>query len=303
MFDAEAGTCALLEQTPLRRQLEDLFDVRAGTPQFRSYANTIWLPLERRGILSEKSLEEFNLASPEIPNLALADVRNFDDLRAVLLGGEIGDLPEYGSVGSAWSNVYLAQSFARITTGRRVTAQIIADVPPAATSSAASPEGQEWIGGYLRSTWRRALLGGLEGVGREAGATAYPALGDTIRRINSERGITDIDVPFESQPRYAIGSGRSYFTIFCKTGTLDPDNEGPLLDDSIFVFTAGIWDDAANRFCRPVTGAIYLEQATMGQAQRYAARLIRTLNNRVRFNWSNVRSECHTPLNHDRNEQ
>jgi hypothetical protein len=225
--------------------------------------------------------------SPEIPNFALADVRNLDDLRSVLLGGEIGDLPRYGRVGGALSNVYLAQSFARITTGRLIEAGVVSDdlaqPRPAQTV--------EWFPGALTSAWRRALLLGLEGVAREQGpATAREPLGSIIRQINRERGIPDFDVPYTDPARYSVGSGRTYFTVMCKTGTIDPDDtpdgNGPLVADSIFIFTAGIWDDERQTFTRPVTGAIYLEQASQGQAQRFANDLLNILNANPQFNWS-----------------
>ena len=296
MFNAGQNHCSNLEKTPLRRQLEELFDVRAGYPQQRSYESAIWSPLEKKGWLSSNNLSSMEAVSPEIPNLALADVRNFDDLRAVLLGGEIGDLPEYGRVGSAWSNVYLAQSFARIATGRRVRAQIVADKTAQAQTT------EEWFTGAATAEWRRALVRGLEGVAREGGATAHRALRDTIRDINRNRGIADFDMPYDAgRPRYAVGSGRTYFTVFCKTGTIDPDElpdgDGPLHADSIFVFTAGIWDDSSGRLSNSVTGAIYLEQGTMGQAQELAARLIRLLDCNPRFNWSGINLNCDALFN------
>jgi hypothetical protein len=291
MFDVEQGRCALLEQTPLKRQLEQLFEVRGGAPQVSSYSNRIWSPLEQRGMVSEKGLSILNLVSPEIPNLALSDIDNFNDLRSVLLGGEIGDLPEYGSVGSAWSNVYLAQSFARITTGSKVTARIIADSSVWAFGDSAIQK-EELIPDFFRLEWTRAVLWGLEGVGRQSAGTAHSALGNLIRAINRNRGISDIDVPYAAEPLYMVGTGRRYFTVFCKTGTLDPDNEGPLHEDSIFVFTAGVRNDQTGHFCRAITGAIYLEQAKEGQAQRLAAELIRLLNDHPRIGWSKTDTDC-----------
>src|SRR5262245_45506856 len=113
-----------------------------------------------------------------------------------------------------------------------------------------------------------------------------------IRTINHNRNVGDIDAPYAVPPRYTVGSGRRYFTVFCKTGTLDPDNQGRLLEDSILVFTAGVWDDQAGKFCRGITGAIYLEQATEGQAQRLAADLIKILDDHPRYSWGRAGTDC-----------
>ncbi len=172
-----------------------------------------------------------------------------------------------------------------------MVARIIGDAP----AKSADAETGEWLPGYFRSEWRRPLLRGLEGVVRDPQGTAHAALAETVKAINRRRNVADFDQADANQMRYAIGSGKRYFTVFCKTGTLDPDNDGPLLEDSIFVFTAGIWDDQTGKFCRGITGAIYLEQATQGQAQRFAADLIRLLDSYPRYGWGEVANDCKEP--------
>ncbi len=268
MFDSKTRAIELLDQTPLARNLQSLFGVRADYPAVRSarYDTSIWSQLQLGQPPESNSLGKMNLVSPEIPNLALADVRNFDDLRSFLLGGEIDDLPEYGRVGSAWSNVYLTQSLARIVTGRKIKARIVASPsePEAVTESRSSP-----------NSWRQKIIEGLAGVVSNPGGTAW-------RQLASYNGNLD---------------GKN-FKIIGKTGTLDPDNtadkegrliKGELLSDSIFIFTAGIWD--GEKFTgRSITGAIYLEQGGDQQAQRLAADLIRRLNNdKTRFQWGETR--------------
>jgi len=255
IFNVPKREITLLEMTHLAQGLHDLFDVVSDYPthsNFR-YDSALWSPLLEARLLGLKSLDQMRLVSPEKPNIALADVRNFHELRSVLLGGEFSDLEEYGRVGNAWSNVYLAQSLARIVTGHRVTAQIVAPV-----SSQAEP----WAAG-ANVAWREELLRGLEGVARQG--TAKAALGGVIEKINQQRG----------------GSEPSYFTVFCKTGTLDADGKkGAKRPDSIFIFSAGVWDAANKKFVgRSITGAIYLEQAE-GQAQFLAAELIKILNDK-----------------------
>lgn len=259
MFDAEGNRVELLERTPLARQLAELFDTVTGAPQVSSYDAGMWAPLEKQGLMSKRS--SFNFVSPQITNFALADVRNFVELRAVLLGGEFEDLSDYGSVGSAWSNVYLAQSFARITTGKRVRARIVAD------TDARGPA-EPWFEGAEQAPWRDMVMHGLRGVVALPGATAHEALSQTVEKIG--RGAT----------------GQRRFAIFSKTGTLDSDDRGGKLEDSVYVFTAGMWDEASRSFERPVTAAIYIEQGTQGQAQLLAADLLKLLNESPRFKWS-----------------
>lgn len=261
------GGVARLELTPLAQGLESLFNVRAATPQTFSYDTSLWMPLKNMGLIENERI--YNIVSPEITNFAFRDIDNFTDLRSVLLGGEFNDLSQYGKVGGAWSNVSLAESFARITTGHKVKAQIVVDA-----SMPLQPVTEEWFEHMRDYDWRRALMGSLEGVAVRQGATAQPALADTLRTIEG------------AQPESVFGSGRTHFTIFCKTGTLDPDAEGDLLEDSVFVFTAGIWNDEASTFERPVTGAIYIQQGVEGQAQAFAGALLKLLDHNRRFNWS-----------------
>lgn len=270
MFDPAGDRIRQLEMTPFAQTLEELFDVRAGVPQQNSFDTSLWTPLlKSRGLASKGHF--FHAVSPEITNFALSDVRNFADLRAVLLGGQFEDLIQYGNVGSAWSNVYLAQSFARITTGRKVKAQIVVDQTPSASS------GEEWFPGAAGATWRHKLLEGLEGVALGRNGTASRALAPVVREIRSGRAAAD--------------GGQHVFTVFCKTGTLDPDERGGgKLEDSIFVFTAGFWDAASKTFDprrKAITGAIYLEQGTQGEAQDLAAELLKLLN--AQFGWSGAK--------------
>lgn len=264
--DLKNRTPARLHETPLANQLEKLFDIRAGYPQKDSYFTKIWSKLEKDGLLSSGAVSEMRAGlSPEIPNFAFADINNFDDLRVVLLGSEFRDLPQFGRVGGAWSNIYLAQSFARITTGRKITARIIADNPPATEEL------------FRDKPWWPSMLSGLEGVIAQPDGTAR-VLSDFIGEINRQR--------------MAAGLHENQFRILSKTGTLDPDDfgdrNGPLLADSIYIFTAGIWNDATQTFERPVTGAIYIEQASdigMLKAQALAAELLKRLNRNPRFKW------------------
>jgi hypothetical protein len=216
--------------------------------------------------------EIFNLVSPEITNFAFRDVDNFPDLRSVLLGGEFNDLSQYGNVGSAWSNVLLAESFARITTGRKIRANMISD-----PSIQHGPISEEWFEGIRSAPWYRSMLGSLEGVTVRPQATAQPALAGALRRITG----TSVEP--------VLDSGRRQFTMFSKSGTLDPDGDGDLLEDSIFIFTAGIWNDTIGMFDRPVTGVIYIKQGKEGQAQLFASELLKLLDSNPRFNWSTHR--------------
>jgi hypothetical protein len=272
MFDTNPGSwraMGLLDKTPLAQQLDALFDVRTREPQVASYATDMWLPVTTSELLSKESV--FDKVSPEITNFAFPDLVNYSDLRSVLLGGEFGDpsLGPYGRIGSAWSNVFLAQSFARISTGRKVVAYIVEQEPSVKTSRVAS---EEWFEGAQSAPWRLALVHELEGVGVEPYGTAYKALNSTITDIGGNR------------PKYAIGGASTVFTVISKTGTLDPDGGGPLLEDSNFVFTAGIWNNGT--FERAVTGAIYIEQGAEGQAQAFAAALLRLLDRHARFLWT-----------------
>jgi len=272
-----------LQNTPLAFNLGELFGVNADLPAVSKdrYDTAPWDAL--RSFPSLTSLDTFNLASPEKPNVALADVRSYDDLRSTLLGGEFLDLPQYGRVGNAWSNVYLAQSFARIVTGRNITARLAVKPPEEKSSGEDKDQSvKDWFDGAARSEWRMDLLRGLEGVARQGGTAGV--LDKLIAEINRKRGSATGN----------IGDGRTYFTIFSKTGTLDADgkkldaggNDVSLLDDSVFVFTAGLWDDANRRFISSVTGAIYFEQGGQEQAQKFAADLIRALDKLDRFRWS-----------------
>jgi len=274
MFDVKNNRVELLEQTPLARGLDDLFNVRASTPpQASSFDNSMWMPLKGGGLMSKG--QPYNNVSPEITNFAFEDINNFVDLRSVLLGGEFSDLPQYGRVGAAWSNVYLAQSFARITTGRKISALIIAEQTPSLKLS--GPAVEEWFPNASASAWRRDLLRGLEGVVVEPRGTAHAVLWNVLREIGGSR------------PQYVLGSGQVHFTVFSKTGTLALAEKGNRLEDSIYVFTAGIWNDRTGTFDRPVTGAIYFEQGSEGKAQAFAAELITLLDRHARFNWSSRR--------------
>jgi hypothetical protein len=258
----------LIHKTPLADQLAALFDVRTREPQVASYATDMWLPVTATEHVSKHQV--FNTVSPEIPNFAFPDLVNYSDLRSVVLGGEFGysSLSPYGRIGSAWSNVFLAQSFARISTGRKVMAHIVA------TPQQPRPEIDAWFENALTSPWRLTMLHELEGVGVEQSGTAHRAINSTLMRIAGSR------------PQYTIGSHQRAFTVVSKTGTLDPDGRGPLLEDSTFVFTAGIWDDSLGRFEKGVTGAIYVEQGNEGQAQAFAAALLSLLNGQARFHWN-----------------
>jgi hypothetical protein len=264
------GGVARLELTPLASGLESLFNVRAVDPQTFSYDTSLWSSLREHGLLSNEEI--FNLISPEITNFALRDVDNFPDLRSVLLGGEFNALSQYGRVGGAWSNVLLAESFARITTGRRIKARIIADA-----SNKLSPTTEEWFEGARSATWYPSLMRSLEGVVVKRQATAEAELRGALITISGS--------PVEA----VFDSGRRRFTVFAKTGTLDPDGDGDLREDSIFVFTAGIWNDASRTFDRPVTGVIYIGQGEERQAQLFADELLRLLDRNTRFTWSTDR--------------
>jgi hypothetical protein len=260
----------LLDKTPLAQQLKALFDVRVSEPQVQSYATDLWRPIIPQGQVSQQNV--FNAVSPEITNFAFPDITNYADLRSVLLGGEFGhpSLGPYGRVGSAWSNVFLAQSFARLSSGNRVTASIVANP----SLQPASGPVTAWFENAPNTPWRLAMLHELEGVVVESYGTAYRALNPVLNRIAANR------------PQYGVGSGQSVFTIVSKTGTLDPDGNGPLLEDSNFVFTAGIWNDKSRRFEHAVTGAIYIEQGRGGQAQAFAAALLSLLDQKTRFQWN-----------------
>jgi hypothetical protein len=260
----------LLDKTPLAQQLSALFDVRISEPQVASYATDLWSPLSS----SQQSAQPnpFNAVSPEITNFAFPDITSYSDLRSVLLGGEFGDrsLGPYGRIGSAWSNVFLAQSFARLTTGNRVKASIIVSPDP---NSQPGPLGA-WFENAQGSAWRLAMLHELEGVVVESYGTAHRAVNPILNRIGGNR------------PQHVIGSRQTAFTIVSKTGTLDPDGEGPLLEDSNYIFTAGIWNDQLGRFEHAVTGVIYIEQGQEGQAQAFAAALLSLLDQKARFQWN-----------------
>lgn len=264
MFDVQNNRVSLLQQTPLARRLQDLFGARAGDPEVSSYDTGLW-----SGVLGAGWRERtgaFNIISPEVTNFAFTDINNFGDLRSVLLGGEMAGPEEYGNIGSAWSNVELAQAFARIVTGRRIEARIVAGERPLFP---------ELLPGLAEAGWRLALMRSLERVANDPSGTAYVSLHPTIERVAAGR------------------AGR--FTVMSKTGTLDPDNFGPgvngrLESDSIFVFTAGLWDNARGEFTRSVTGAIYIEQASEQvrelAAPALAARVIQLLDKHPRFKWS-----------------
>jgi hypothetical protein len=264
MFDRQQGKVALLQQTPLARQLQDLFDTRTGDPQISSYDTGLWSALDRAGWQTTGGA--FNIVSPEVTNFAFSDINNFSDLRSVLLGGEMAGLEEYGNIGSAWSNVELAQAFARIVTGRRIMARIIAGDAPAYP---------ELAPGFASAEWRQEVVRSLERVANDPAGTAYASLHPTIQRIG--------------------GGAAGQFTVMSKTGTLDPDNygqniDGPRQSDSIYVFTAGLWNDSTGEFTRSVTGAVYIEQASERvrelAAPALAARVIQLLDRHPRFKWS-----------------
>lgn len=268
MFDAAQNRVALLEQTPLARQLQELFDTRTGVPQASSYDAGMWSRLGDRWELGGA----LNIVSPEVTNFALADIDNFSDLRSVLLGGEFAGPEEYGNIGSAWSNVHLAQSLARLVTGRRIVARIVGGEGAAFEELAPADSG---------ARWRRALLRSLERVATDPSGTAYASFHDTIRAIAGGRGAA------------AAGRG-TRFTVISKTGTLDPDNfgrgvRGPRHSDSIFAFTAGFWDDSRGAFSRSVTGAVYIEQASEQvkelAASALAAEVVKTVDRHPQFGW------------------
>jgi hypothetical protein len=260
----------LLDKTPLAQQLSALFDVRVSEPQVASYATDLWLPFAASGQAAQQNA--FNAVSPEITNFAFPDITTYSDLRSVLLGGEFGDpsLGPYGRIGSAWSNVFLAQSFARLSTGNRVIASIVANASPQPSPASVRP----WFENAQTSPWRLAMLHELEGVVVASYGTAHNAISPVLNRIAPNR------------PEYGIGSGQNVFTIVSKTGTLDADGEGPLREDSTYMFTAGIWNDQSKRFEQAVTGVIYIEQGDEGQAQAFAAALLSLLQQKVRFKWN-----------------
>ena len=260
----------LLDKTPLAQQLSALFDVRVSEPQVASYATDLWQPIAATGQPAQQSV--FNAVSPEITNFAFPDITSYSDLRSVLLGGEFGDpsLGPYGRIGSAWSNVFLAQSFARLSTGNRVTASIVANALPQPSPSPV----HAWFENAQTTPWRLAMLHELEGVVVASYGTAHKAINPVLNRIAPDR------------PEYGIGSGQNVFTIVSKTGTLDADAEGRLREDSTYIFTAGIWNDQLRRFEHAVTGAIYIEQGEEGQAQEFAAALLSLLHQKARFQWN-----------------
>lgn len=260
----------LLDKTPLAQQLSALFDVRVSEPQVASYSTDLWLPIAASAQAAQEST--FNAVSPEITNFAFPDITSYSDLRSVLLGGEFGDpsLANYGRIGSAWSNVFLAQSFARLSTGNRVTASILANASPQPSPTPVPA----WFENAQTAPWRLAMLHELEGVVVANHGTAHNAIGPVLNRIAPNR------------PEYGIGSGQNIFTIVSKTGTLDPDGEGPLREDSTYLFTAGIWNDQSRRFENAVTGVIYIEQGDQGQAQAFAAALLSLLRQKARFRWN-----------------
>jgi hypothetical protein len=267
-----------LETTPLASKLDELFDTRARKDvQKGSYANSMWADVVKDKNLLNKP-GSFDKVSPEITNFAFADVTNFTELRSILLGGGFNpdeSLTPYGSIGGEWSNVFLAQSMARIVTGRKINARILANGEPTPEASAG-----EWFPGAERAQWREALLHELEGVVYSTlpKGTAHNALIKTISGISGNTG-------------HVTGSGQTRFTIFSKTGTLSPEGEEvsqdkkTLKDYSVFVFTIGIWNDATKSLERSVSGAISIEQGGQGQAQAFAAALIKLLNRQPQFSW------------------
>lgn len=251
-----AGT--LVASTPLAKNLEILFDIKTAEPEVKSFDNAMWWS----GVVDDPKIfaesNSFDNVSPEITNFAFPKIPDFAALRSVLLGGgfSTGDssLNPYGNIGGKWSNVFLTQAIARIVTGNKVRAQIVAGVK---NTESVDPPVAEWFSGARVSVWRATLLHSLEAV--STNGTAAGALSPII--ISIKKDATD-------------------FTIFSKTGTLENPQDESLEDTSNFIFTAGLWNEKEKRIEKAVSGAIYIEQGKLGQAQFFAAELIKLLNNK-----------------------
>lgn len=275
MFKPESESAenrlALLSN-PLGRNLRTLFDVRTDEPELKSFDNQMWWrnAVENPGLFEKPN--SFDTVSPEITNFAFPKISDYSALRSVLLGGGFNtgsnSLTPYGSIGGKWSNVFLTQSIARIVTGKKVVSSIVSTGQPA-------PDFEEWFPGAANSSWRLAMLRGLEGVVLDNSGTARGALSDVVRKLQGRDRVS-----------HAFGSNEpDLFTVFAKTGTLGyPDSKIPLKDSSTFIFTMGKWNDREKRMENGVSGAIFIEQGGEGQSQLFAAQLIKLLNEK-HFKW------------------
>jgi hypothetical protein len=254
-----------LYETPLANNYQDLFDVR---PDAKSddYDTSIWANAKTLGLLNDEPDNKNLFAiSPERTNLNLRHVVKTWELRSILLGGGVEGPPRYGRLGSEWSNVLQAQALARIVTGKEVKARLVVHN---------QEPFKDWLSGTEETrSWRLDLLRGLEGVVWLNKATAHDTLYPCVAHINKntiggEKGV---------------GKGSRYFTIFSKTGTLKKDDEPDTIVDSIYMFAAGIWDDAQRRLEVPVVGVVYVEQGGGNKAQELARNLLKILDRHYKW--------------------
>jgi hypothetical protein len=157
--DRPAGYLA----SPLVRNLDALFGVRAGRPPVGLFDTTLWRPARARGVL--RGGPAWQRVSPALPVLPIDD-RDFGHLRHVA-GFLIGETD------NAWTNAALARSVSRLLTGRAVELRLVervGGVPLPADSARPLPFGPG----------REAVLEGMRGAVRGQGtahevAALFPA--------------------------------------------------------------------------------------------------------------------------------
>lgn len=235
-----------LDASPLATKLNELFGIQVSGPD-QDPISEVWQQAKQLRLLPERG-PLLDFISPEMPNLALNNIRDARQFVMVCLGGKT----------NLWSNVKSAEAFSRLVTGRRITATVV--------KADGQPES-----GLLDSSFasvQPALLRALEGVSRTGTARI---LAQKIDEINRSRGSRE----------------DQRFAIFAKTGTLrDQYRSGR--NDSNLILAAGLWNAGAQRLSNGVVLSIFIEKGDrageFGRASRFALRLIDILNQR--FGWS-----------------
>ena len=237
-----------LDTSPLAVGLNELFDIQISGPD-ESPISEVWQAAKEMRLLPQRgALLDF--ISPEMPNLALNNIRDTRQFVMVCLGGKT----------NLWSNVKTAESFSRLITGHRVSSTFVKTESPTEFNSL--------DGSFLAI--QPALLRALEGVCQTGTAKA---LAPKINEFNSIRG----------------GGDGKRLVVFAKTGTLRNQYLSGRNDSNI-VLAVGLWDPATRRLTNGAVLSIYIEKGDraggFGRATEFALKLMDILDQH--FGWTGI---------------